>query len=77
MSWKRLIERFKIGDEVRFNRGWLQGQANLASSVARGVITGIEEKDGMRYASVEWDRPGVPELVNVANLAIAHPRSRA
>lgn len=76
MSRGRFVDRYRQGAEVRFNRGFLARTSTPDYPLARGKITGVEAQGDLRYAAVAWDRPGIPGLVNVANLAVIRERER-
>lgn len=71
MSWQSRLNDVQIGDTVRFTRQWLREHQRTGTDLAKakGVVTAIGEEDGRRQANVEWDREGMPDLVNVLNLS--------
>lgn len=71
MSWGDRLLRIQPGDTVRFSRQWLEENGRAESNLdgAQGVLIRIEQTDGRTLASVAWDRPGLPDLVNTLNLS--------
>lgn len=69
MTWEDRLNAIQVGDTVRFRRRSLRdifkGEVKLSPE---GIVTGIEERDGFRFATVNWMEPGVPDKVNVLNL---------
>ena len=76
MNWQNRLN-LAVGDPVRYSREWLaENKPRSELREAKGVITGISEEDGRTLATVEWDRPDVPDLVNVLNLVRVRERRR-
>ena len=66
-----------MGDRVAYSRAFLRSIACYAGDMpfARGVVTGFESLGPQTtLAVIQWDRPGIPERVNVLNLARICPR---
>lgn len=76
MNWQDRLNGVQVGDTVRFTRQWLHEHRRTGTDLAKakGVVTAIEEADGRRQATVEWDREGMPDLVNVLNLSKVRQR---
>lgn len=72
MTWQDRTTPIQIGDTVRFSRRALKDifKAERIHQSPEGVVTGVEERDGMRFATMDWGEPGIPDLVNTLNL---HP----
>lgn len=71
MTWADRINAVQIGDTVRFTRQWLRENDRTGTDLAKtkGTVTAIQDEDGYRLATVEWDKPDIPDLVNVLNLS--------
>ena len=75
-SWQERATPIQIGDTVRFSRRALRSifTTERIHQSPEGVVTAIEERDGQRYATVQWDEPGIPGEVNALNLRKAKER---
>jgi hypothetical protein len=71
MNWQRRLDSIQAGDTVRFARRWVKENHRSGGDLpkAKGTVTVIEDRDGYRFAKVDWDTPDVPDLVNVLNLS--------
>jgi plastocyanin len=76
MNLQDRINDVQVGDTVRFSRRWLREHNRTGTDLAKakGVVTAIGEEDGRQQANVEWDREGMPDLVNVLNLSKVRQR---
>lgn len=71
----RLVMRtqpIRVGDRIGYSKAFLQSTGQYTGDVplARGEVTGLTTlgKD-TTLAVIAWDRPGLPERVNVKNLS--------
>jgi hypothetical protein len=71
MSWSNRVKNIGVGDTVQYSRQWLQSTSTFTGDLprAKGVVTAIKGYGSTKIATIEWDRPDVPERVNVANLS--------
>lgn len=76
MSWQDRVKGIQVGERVQLSRQWVKENRRTGTDLAKaeGVVTAIEDHDGRRLATIEWDRPEVPDLVNVLNLSRVKPR---
>lgn len=70
MTWEDRLNAIKLGDQVRYSRRWVRENHKSETELlkAKGVVTGFEDHNGIKLASVTWDKPDIPDLVNVLNL---------
>lgn len=70
MSWRKRVSDIRVGDQVRYSRDWLRSTGTFTGDLpaAKGVVTELKDLGGLTLARIEWDRPDVPERVNVKNL---------
>lgn len=75
MSWRDRVKGIQIGETVWLSRDWLTKSRRSGSyfEKAEGVVTAVQESDGRRLATVNWNRPGIPDLVNAINLSKVKP----
>jgi hypothetical protein len=71
MTWSNRVKNIGVGDTVQYSRQWLQSTGTHTGNLprAKGVVTAIKSYGSTKIATIEWDRPDVPERVNVANLS--------
>ena len=71
MSWGNRVKNIQVGDTVRYSRQWLQSTGTFTGDLprAKGVVTAIKDYGSTKIATIEWDKPEIPERVNVANLS--------
>lgn len=71
MSWGHRHMGIQPGDTVSFSRRWIEehDRAEGHLDAAKGLVIKIERTDGRTLASVAWDRPGLPDMVNTLNLS--------
>lgn len=64
------LNPIQVGDKVKYKAEWLRSVGMYTGPVpfARGVVTALEPVGSMTLAVIKWDRPGIPERVNVENL---------
>ena len=71
MSWAERVAPVGVGDTVAYSKRWLQSTGQYTGDVpqARGRVTGIKVFGDLVLADIEWDKPDLPERVNVKNLS--------
>ena len=71
MSWADRVKGISVGDQVRYSRNWLQLTSTFTGDLprAKGTVTAIKDYGSTKIATIEWDKPDLPEKVNVANLS--------
>ncbi|WP_152051773.1 hypothetical protein [Tautonia marina] len=71
MTWQNRIKGIQVGDTVRYSRTWLQSTGTITGDLprAKGIVTAIKDLGSTKIATIEWDKPDIPERVNVANLS--------
>lgn len=71
MSWADRVKGISVGDQVRYSRNWLQSTSTFTGDLprAKGTVTAIKDYGSTKIATIEWDKPDLPEKVNVANLS--------
>lgn len=71
MTWVSRVSKIKVGDKVAYSRTFLQSTGQYTGDVpfARGIVKALKAYGEMVLATIEWDKPDIPEKVNVANLS--------
>jgi len=71
MSWGNRVKDISVGDTVRYSRQWLQSTGTHTGDLprAKGTVTAIKDLGSLKIATIDWDKPDVPERVNIANLS--------
>lgn len=61
-----------VGSKVQYAVNFLRSIGATTGDIprAKGVVTDLTQLGGMVLATIEWDRPGIPEKVNIKNLAV-------
>ena len=65
------MTNIKVGDQVAYSAAWLRSTGSYTGELpqARGVVkVTLKETGGLKLALIQWDRPDIPDTVNVANL---------
>jgi hypothetical protein len=65
------MKHINVGDRVRYTGSFLRSISCFTGPLpfARGTVTALRQLGlDLAVATVEWDRPDVPQRVNVANL---------
>ena len=65
MSWGNRVKGIEVGDTVPYSRAWLQSTSTTTGDLPRAKI---KDLGSLKIATIEWDKPDIPERVNVANL---------
>lgn len=71
MSWTNRTNRIEVGDQVAYNRQYLQstGQQTGETPQMRGKVVGLKQVGEMTLASVLWDGEEEAKSVRVCCLA--------
>jgi hypothetical protein len=79
MSWGNRVKAIEVGDQVRYSRNWLQSTSTFTGDLprAKGTVTAIKDLGSLKIATIDWDKPDLPERVNVANLSKVKQRGVA
>lgn len=70
-SWRDRFAPVRVGDEVAYSKQFLKSIACYTGDMprAKGKIAALKElSPEVTLATIEWDRDGLPERVNVRNL---------
>ncbi len=70
-DWTKRVQEIQVGDTVAYSKAFLQSTGQYAGDVphARGEVKALVNLGSeTTLAEIEWDRPGIPERVNVKNL---------
>jgi hypothetical protein len=71
-DWRTRVQAIKPGDTVGYSKTFLQstGQFTGDAPFARGKVIALHRiGQETLLAEIEWDRPGLPDRVNVRNLS--------
>ena len=72
MSWGERTSPVKVGDTVMYSKAWLRSTGQFTGDIcfAKGKVTGLKTLGKeLVLAEIEWDKPDLPERVNVKNLS--------
>ena len=72
MSWVLRSSPIHVGDEIAYNKRFLQtiGCHIGGMASARGKVTALEQVGGIVFACIDWDTPGLRDRVNVKYLSL-------
>jgi hypothetical protein len=71
-AWSQRVQPIKVGDVVGYSKAFLQstGQYTGDAPFARGKVTALHPLGTETIlAEIEWDKPDLPDRVNVKNLS--------
>jgi hypothetical protein len=70
MTWQERTQKIKVGDRVAYSAAFLRSTGQYAGDVphAKGEVRALVSLGETTLAEIEWDKPGLPGRVNVANL---------
>lgn len=71
-DWRKRTQTIRAGDTVGYSKAFLQSTGQLTGDVplARGSVIALHTiGQDVVLAEINWDRPGLPERVNVRNLS--------
>ena len=70
MAWTKRKQPIKVGDKVAYSKTFLKSTGSFAGDIphARGQVTALVSLDEVTLAEIDWDKPDMPERVNVKNL---------
>lgn len=69
--WRKRTQPIKVGDMVGYGKQFLQstGQYTGDAPFARGKVIALHSLGDTTLAEIEWDKPDLPDRVNVKNLS--------
>ena len=73
-GWAERTSSVKVGDIVGYSKAFLQSTGQYTGDVpfARGKVLALRTIGTETIlAEIEWDKPDIPNLVNVRNLSTA------
>jgi hypothetical protein len=73
-DWRTRSQPIQVGDIVGYSKAFLQstGQYTGDAPFARGKVTALHPLGSETIlAEIEWDKPDLPDRVNVKNLSTA------
>ena len=70
-SWGNKTAGIDVGDTVQYSRTWLRSTSTFTGDFprAKGKVTAIKDVGDLQIATIDWDKPDLPERVNVMNLS--------
>jgi hypothetical protein len=68
-----------VGDTVRYSSTWLRNTGQFTGDIchAKGKVIALSGTKDYTIATIEWDKPDLPEKVNVANLERVRQRGHS
>ena len=59
-----------VNDKVRYKTSWLRAVGAFTGDIchAVGTITELKDYSSFILATVAWDKPNIPDRVNIKNL---------